>query len=307
MNLTSFIDIAVGLSLLYLGASLFVTILNEAVSQFFQLRGRQLVTALAQVIDNPTTRGALAKVPTLTPLFVTGAKARKPTYVDPGVFANALVGTFDLATVGVAKMNDVVKAIEALNPSPMRSQLLALAHAASEDVDKFVISVGTWVDKSLQMLGERYKVWLRRISFGLGLTVAVAFNLDTVSLVSHLYRDAAAREALAVAGSQFVAKIDDATFQSCVQDGVKSDKPECKVVGELTMAVTSGDSQLGTLPIGWPCDSFNGRPWTEVVTRILGWFLTALALSLGAPFWFDLLSKVTNIRHGMSKPRTDEK
>jgi len=34
----------------------------------------------------------------------------------------------------------------------------------------------------------------------------------------------------------------------------------------------------------------------------VGWLLTALALSLGAPFWFDLFNKLVNMRHGMGKP-----
>lgn len=34
--------------------------------------------------------------------------------------------------------------------------------------------------------------------------------------------------------------------------------------------------------------------------RILGWLLTALALSLGAPFWFDLLNKLMKLRTSVS-------
>jgi len=32
------------------------------------------------------------------------------------------------------------------------------------------------------------------------------------------------------------------------------------------------------------------------MVRILGWLVTALALSLGAPFWFDLLNKFIVVR-----------
>ncbi len=28
----------------------------------------------------------------------------------------------------------------------------------------------------------------------------------------------------------------------------------------------------------------------------MGWFVTALAISLGAPFWFDVLKKIITIR-----------
>lgn len=35
---------------------------------------------------------------------------------------------------------------------------------------------------------------------------------------------------------------------------------------------------------------------------IIGFLLTAIAISLGAPFWFDLLSKIINLRNSGSKP-----
>jgi hypothetical protein len=38
------------------------------------------------------------------------------------------------------------------------------------------------------------------------------------------------------------------------------------------------------------------------LSKILGWLLTAGALSLGAPFWFDVLSKFINIRGSGDKP-----
>ncbi|MFT6164326.1 MAG: hypothetical protein ACJA1T_000333 [Zhongshania aliphaticivorans] len=39
----------------------------------------------------------------------------------------------------------------------------------------------------------------------------------------------------------------------------------------------------------------------------MGWILTALSVSLGAPFWFEILNKLINVRHGMKKPEVKEK
>ncbi len=36
--------------------------------------------------------------------------------------------------------------------------------------------------------------------------------------------------------------------------------------------------------------------WNQLASHLLGWLLTAFAISLGAPFWFDLLNKVMVIR-----------
>ncbi|QKG55223.1 hypothetical protein GKZ68_00355 [Hymenobacter sp. BRD128] len=46
------------------------------------------------------------------------------------------------------------------------------------------------------------------------------------------------------------------------------------------------------------------QPWWHT---LLGWVLTAAALSVGAPFWFDLLCRLVNIRNlGIKPPRTEQ-
>ncbi|MES2732331.1 MAG: hypothetical protein V4714_11295 [Bacteroidota bacterium] len=44
-----------------------------------------------------------------------------------------------------------------------------------------------------------------------------------------------------------------------------------------------------------------------ILPRIPGWCVTALAITLGAPFWFDMLNKVTNIRNVGKKPEEKPK
>ena len=36
----------------------------------------------------------------------------------------------------------------------------------------------------------------------------------------------------------------------------------------------------------------------------VGWLLTAIAISFGAPFWFDVLGKVSNLRAAGHKPES---
>jgi hypothetical protein len=44
------------------------------------------------------------------------------------------------------------------------------------------------------------------------------------------------------------------------------------------------------------------EPWWGWLIRAVGWTLTALALSLGTPFWFDTLGKFLNVRSGVRPP-----
>ena len=39
---------------------------------------------------------------------------------------------------------------------------------------------------------------------------------------------------------------------------------------------------------------------------VFGWLITAIALSLGAPFWFDLLNKFMKLRSSISIPTASQ-
>lgn len=88
------------------------------------------------------------------------------------------------------------------------------------------------------------------------------------------------------------------------------DTPQCKYLDSLEQIKSLA------LPIGWD-SAVDGQkwpglhPWEEkfwsewyVQFRVhaLGWLLTVLAISLGAPFWFDLLNKFIVVRSTV-KPR----
>ena len=40
--------------------------------------------------------------------------------------------------------------------------------------------------------------------------------------------------------------------------------------------------------------------------QVVGWLLTGAALTLGAPFWFDLLNKFVNLRGAGVKPKRQD-
>src|SRR5207244_10742614 len=58
-----------------------------------------------------------------------------------------------------------------------------------------------------------------------------------------------------------------------------------------------------SLPIGWT--EFPKRD--QWLTMTLGWLITAFAVSMGAPFWFDLLHNVVNVRASGKAPGDEPK
>jgi hypothetical protein len=45
----------------------------------------------------------------------------------------------------------------------------------------------------------------------------------------------------------------------------------------------------------------------SLLKSLLGWTITAIALSMGAPFWFDLLNKLMKLRGSVATPTSDDK
>jgi len=77
------------------------------------------------------------------------------------------------------------------------------------------------------------------------------------------------------------------------------DSPQCK------LEFNQRQLEALNLPIGWTAVDDPQRTWPgwspsgwweQIQRHWLGWLLTTLAISLGAPFWFDLLNKFIVIR-----------
>ncbi|MGK7941688.1 MAG: hypothetical protein AB4062_16360 [Crocosphaera sp.] len=65
------------------------------------------------------------------------------------------------------------------------------------------------------------------------------------------------------------------------------------------------------MPIGWDNNGwFNGTQidnQDDLPQMGLGWFISAIAISMGAPFWFELLGKVINVRNTVLPLSSQEK
>jgi hypothetical protein len=306
MNMTALVDVAIGLTVVYLGASLFVTVINEYAAQVLNLRGSYLCNSLMKLFTDQDIRRILTQSPALKPFF--GSLARKtPSYVDPNVLGQLLIGGLAQGSTTRDTLKSVSKAIENLPSSELKTQLQSLLRTSGSSIDALVKAVSDWTDRSLSMLGEGYKRNLQIISLVVGFAVAIGFNLDTLALTGHLYRDKDARDATVALGIQIAEMTGKETFEKCIAmpPQERREDASCAPLTGLVDAVQGRNESLGKLPFGWPDGAHRPDSLPAVLYwagKLLGWVLTALALSLGAPFWFDLLNKFVNIRHGMRKP-----
>jgi hypothetical protein len=297
-------DVAIGLILMYLMLSLLCTVVNEFIAGCLKLRSRRLEAGLKELLDDPVVRSAFYDQG-----LIAGTKMAlggdHPSYLSAETFALSLMGAVTGTRLAQGQptpgLPEVKAAIDVLPPSKIKSALQASLMSAQGDLDRFRESVTTWFDDSMDRLSGLYTRHLKVISMLVGCTVAVILNADTFAAGHALWFDSGLRAQMARVAET-----------AAVKEGTQ---PSTDVV---TGAYKETVETLSPLPVGWPLRDWPGesRPVSWVwgswiwfgITKLGGWLATALALSLGAPFWFDLLSKFVNLRGAGVKPsRQDAK
>jgi hypothetical protein len=160
---------------------------------------------------------------------------------------------------------------------------------AEHQVEAFRQNIETWYNNSMDRVGGWYKRWTQRVLFILAFVVVFAANADTLMLIQRLTMDGAVRAALV----------------NAAQDAAKLPAPEGGAVDTRVNAVLDRAKDLN-LPLGWalavndprhiPLEKSGWDFSGWLLFKVFGLLISACAVSLGAPFWFDLLSKFVNIR-----------
>jgi hypothetical protein len=190
---------------------------------------------------------------------------------------------------------DIQTLVTDLPPSNLKTALLVALSTANNDLEKLRDNIATWFDNSMDRLSGAYKRNLKFISIVIGLAVAIIFNADTLNVATALWTGNALRAQIVQAAQGMIEKSPNTQNQD-----------QSTTLSGLEAAFTAANEKALPLPIGWKCTwaEFPSCMWASITWRTpFGWFLTGLALSLGAPFWFDLLSKFMNIRGAGVKPK----
>jgi len=151
---------------------------------------------------------------------------------------------------------------------------------------------------------ERMSGWFKRqsqwISLLLGLGLAASVNADSIHIARMLWGNDSLRAGISTAAENFVAANKDAINKACANADSAEEEPaksaECdKAFADLGVKIENVAS--AGYPIGWKEDKFlSFQEDQDPMLALIGIVLTALAISLGNNFWFDLLSKFLSFR-----------
>lgn len=193
------------------------------------------------------------------------------------------------------------KAAARLQNGQERGALLALIDAAQGDLDRAQQNIEHWFNDAMERLSGWYKRRTQWIILTIGLVAVVLLNADTFAIANDLWHNDAHRQ-VAVAAAQKQVQNGSASGSQNGADIFNQIQALQVPLGYTTIDRTTGAS------VPWFDEKWwNGNLGHDVgdyIVRALGWLATAVAISLGAPFWFDLLNKLVNLRNTGDPPKS---
>ncbi len=355
------LEVAVGMTFLFLSVSIICTAVKEWLEGIFKWRAMDLERGLRTLLADTdgTITSELLRHPLLHSLFpgtydptqlrsswltpgkgslhmLLSQRRHLPSYIPAAQFAVALLDCVARGPVAAgiagAAPNGACDAAAAttLHPGPLsvdslrqsalalasphlqRAVLSALDHSTG-DVAQVKLNIERWFNGTMDRASGWYKRRTQAVLFLLGFAVAAGLNIDALHVMQRLTADKAFRDVIVKEAASISAP----------------DAPGAAASGIQVARMTNAKQALEKLamPIGWrnwsptpvvgapavhvralfvprqlcwpleatPCQrqQWLGTDWLVV---LCGWLVTAFAVMLGAPFWFDVLNKFMVIR-----------
>ena len=309
------LEVVIGLVFVYFVLSLICSAVTESIASLRGWRAAKLEEGIKNLLsgkESVTAEGrALAEKIYDHPLIQalvrpTQGKKKKagqkpwPSYIPSRTFISALL---DVAAAEASRLEHAAKpggakagghgpggldledVIGAIPSAKVQQALLALYHDAEGKAPEFRHRAEQWYDDSMQRVSGWYRRHVQLVLWIVGAIVVVFLNVDTLKIADTLWTDPATRSAV-------VARADKLAQQ-----------------GQSTFDVTATVRSI-ELPLGWKLFHLGNGPQDipndagSILAKIVGLILTVAALSLGAPFWYDLLSKFVRVSGSGGRPPT---
>lgn len=297
------LEVVIGLTLIYLVMSIGASGIKEVISNLFSLRSKTLEKAIRNMLKagpmDYTTR--LFQNPLIAG---TAPEGEKPSYISSRLFAAALFDVLVPADPTQARTAQSLRAgVSQIPDEKLRGTLLNIIDSAAGDADKAREGVEHWFNDTMDRVSGWYKRLAQKIILVVALLLCCAVNADTLMIVKELWSDQALRSAVVASAERKV--------QSGKPSQTDSNGAAVQSTGDQSVSLQQVASEIRDVnapPIGWRCVAGDvralpnsGLAW---FLKVLGILLSSLAVCMGAPFWFDMLNNIVNLRVSGNPPKT---
>lgn len=297
---SSSLEVLIGVVLLFLVLAVIASAVAEIVAQVLALRSRTLHDAISTMLFDEKARSQFYEHPLIKSLSQQGRvdkvfrRVARPSYIPADVFARAL-----LDDVAVTKQPNGTLQVTGLRDMAVPPELATLLRSLAEPLGPAVAEAGRlesevekWFDDAMDRVSGWYKRKTQLVLITVGAVIVIWANANVIRYASALTTSPDARAAV-------VAQAESATGAA-----VPTTKETLETLKGLDFAlgwdaaVAANDSRHlpGKLEEVAPAIGAN----------LLGWLFAIAAVSMGAPFWFDLLKNVVNLRGAGAPPKPDK-
>jgi hypothetical protein len=315
-------DVIIGLVSVFLAISLAASAITEAVSTALALRAGTLLKGIEQLLNDPGLTGLAHDVyghALVNPLgngkTAKGDKpAQTPSYIDSRHFAIALIDSIEASAAKAMDVErSIIKAVdsEPANQAPtlaqsiekipddqIKSALAALYRRADGKAADFQKEVARWFDAAMDRVSGNYKRSTKWITFIIGLTAAVVLNADPVHVAEVIWqRPVVSAEVEKIVPPAAPDSSQAAAKATAFLQEIDSVGP---LLGWTNQSLDAWSGVWGNATAGFS-GGLDHRAWRIASLMLAGWLITAGATLFGAPFWFDILKGVVNLR-GTGQP-----
>jgi len=337
------LDLVVGVIFIFFLLSIICSSIVEIILTARRIRAEVLGKWLLTIFDTELINAKNEKVPlgqiimdhcALTAL---SPKGKAPTYIDAKNFVSAALDkiTAYSKVVNPKSMDEIIQSLESTTAlsDELKRAFLSYANEAKDTfealsvktmgaIEMFKERVENWYDSNMQRISGTMKVkYTRRFTFISAVVITLLLNADTVEISKYLYNNPDAR-----------AKIVAKAYETSTDETMKEDMNRIRqraTASDDTMkltidqlndslkakmdAINQANAALKeSIPLGWTKSEFTVQrdvpDWVAfVITKLVGMAVTVIAIMMGAPFWFDVLNKISNLRGSGNKPPEGEK
>jgi hypothetical protein len=294
------LDVFVALITVYIVLALAVSASTEILTRIVSLRSIGLKSGIRSILQDPDTKslGGVATSFWNSGIIKSATDGdSSPNSLDALTFATAT-----LSSIGMDLPADTAKAkamIAASNINAhLKEVLLGLSDRALRRGTSLHDELAQHFDATMEKVGRWYRHWTQAISFILAVLFTIYLNANTLDLLHELTVNTQARLELAKIQSTFTPQEKEyaAAAKTAKAATNPADKSYDNAVDRLaeTYDIVTKDGLAG--PLKMP------DHWQGVVRMICGLLITVLSVSLGAPFWFDILGRINPKAGGTSRP-----
>jgi hypothetical protein len=265
-------------------------------------------------------------------LTALSGKDKSTSYIASANFATALLErvSFDPAnkTSVPNNIDEYIAAIQksqALPPELQRvflgfaieakTTIAALSVRTASEIDLFKGKIETWFDSNMDRIGGSMKTkYTRPFTFLVAAVVALLLNADSINMAKYLYNNPEARAKIAASAyeaahnDEYKRQVDN--YMTAHPESKKDTGVTLKQIQDTIAArwneinIAKAALEENSMPLGWNKDEGKEGRSTGVfiLRKFVGLLFTFFAIIMGAPFWFQVLNKIANLRGTGKKP-----